>query len=103
MGRSTKTRKRKESWSGDGVTSGAAKGAARATSGRNRRQSSTPSPKVELSTPASPSSSEALSEIVAEIVVRTDDMDATLSGAATGDGDDVSVAAEYVMTLIVPL
>lgn len=104
MGRSSKARKRKESWSGDRVTSGAVKGATRATpSGRNRRHSSTPSPKVELSTPASPSSSEALSEIVAEIVVCTDDMDATPSAAAYGEGDDVSVAAEYVMTLVVPL
>ena len=104
MGRSAKARKRKESWSGDGVTSGVVKGAARATpSGRNRRPSSTPNPKVELSTPASPSSSEALSEIVAEIVVCTDDMDATPSAAANGEGNDASVTAEYVTTLAVPL
>lgn len=104
MGRSAKARKRKESWSGDGASSGVVKGAARATpSRRSRRPSSTPSPKVQLSTPASPSSSEALSEIVAEIVVCTDDMDATPSATANGDGDDVSVVAEYVMALAVPL
>ena len=107
MGRSAKARKRKESWSRDGVTSGALKGAPRAApSGRNRRPPSTSNPKVQLSTPASPSSSEAPSEIVAEIVVCTDDMNATpsASGNAEGGGDnDVPAAAEYVTPLLYPL
>lgn len=105
MGRSAKTRKRKDSWSGDGVTSGAVKGTPRATpSGRSSRATPGSNSKVQLSTPASPSSSEAPSEIVAEIVVCTDDMDATPSAAGNGEGgDDVSVAAEYVVPLVVSL
>lgn len=99
MGRSAKTGKRKESWSRDGVTSGAVEGISRATPPvRSSRATPGSNSKALLSTPASPSSSDAPSEIVAEIVVRTDDMDATSSATGNGEGgEDMSVAAEYVM------
>lgn len=93
MGKSAKTRKRQESRSGDGITTGTVRGASRVSP--SGRASPAPNPAAQLSTPASPSSSsEALSEIVAEIVVWTDDMEPAPSVSGSGEGrDEPSVAA----------
>ncbi|SPN96946.1 related to VPS33 - vacuolar sorting protein [Cephalotrichum gorgonifer] len=83
MGRSAKIRKRKEGRFGDGITSGAVKGTSQASPSK---RSSRPPPASNTS-PASPSSSEALSEIVAEIVVWTDDMNTSTPSIAGGSGE----------------
>lgn len=91
MGRSARARKRQESRSGDGITAGTVRGAPRASPTGLASQTSNAG--AHLSNPASPSSSsEALSEIVAEIVVWTDDMEPAAAAGSGEGGDEPSVA-----------
>lgn len=92
MGKSAKIRKRQESRSGDGITAGTVRGGASRAS-PSARAAQAQNSGVQLSTTASSSSeSEALEEIVAEIVVWTDDMEPSATAGSGEGGDEPYVA-----------